>query len=137
MLRNDTKVKLLKQVPLFAGCTRAELAEIASLADELTLPSSRELMREGTSGREFVILVDGEADVLRGGRLVAGLGPGDFVGEIALVTGGKRTATVRTRGPAHVLLLTSSAFRRLLREVPSIQTRVLMALAARIPPEYE
>ncbi len=137
MLRNDTKIKLLKRVPLFADCSRTELAEIASLADELNLPSSRELMREGTRGREFVILVEGEADVLRDGRLVAGLGPGDFVGEIALVTGGPRTATVRTRGPAHVLLLTSSGFRTLMRDVPSIQTRVLMALAARIPPEYD
>jgi CRP-like cAMP-binding protein len=75
--------------------------------------------------------------VVRNGRLVAGLGPGDFVGEIALVTGRPRTATVRTRGPARVLVLTASAFRTLMRDVPSIQSKVLTALALRIPPEYD
>jgi len=136
MLRKNAKIELLKRVPLFAGCSKRELGEIASLADEVDLPSARDLTREGASGREFVILVEGEADVLRNGRLVAGLGPGDFVGEIALVTGGPRTATVRTRGPARVLLLTASGFRTLMRDVPSIQAKVLMALAARVPPEY-
>ncbi|HLX32660.1 MAG TPA: cyclic nucleotide-binding domain-containing protein [Gaiellaceae bacterium] len=136
-LRKDAKIELLKQVPLFAGCSKRELAEIASLADEFNLPGPREVMREGARGREFMIILEGEADVIRKGRLVAGLGPGDFVGEIALVTGEPRTATVRTRGPAHVLFLSTSGFRTLLRDVPSIQAKVLMTLAARIPPEYD
>jgi CRP-like cAMP-binding protein len=137
VLRKNAKIELLKRVPLFAGCSKRELGEIASVADELDLPTSRDLTREGESGREFVILVDGEADVLRKGRLVAGLGPGDFVGEVALVTGRPRNATVRTRGAARVLVLTASGFRTLMRDVPSIQTKVLMALAARIPPDYD
>jgi CRP-like cAMP-binding protein len=136
MLRKNAKIELLKRVPLFAGCSKRELAEIASLADELDLPSPRELTRERTSGREFVILVEGEAAVVRKGRVVNTLGPGDFVGEIALVTGAPRTATVRTRGPARVLVVGASAFRTLMRDVPSIQAKVLAALAARIPPEY-
>jgi CRP-like cAMP-binding protein len=63
------------------------------------------------------------------------LGPGDFVGEIALVTGQPRTATVKTRGPSRILVLTASAFRTLMRDVPSLQDKVLSALAARIPDE--
>jgi CRP/FNR family transcriptional regulator, cyclic AMP receptor protein len=137
MLRKNAKIELLKRVPLFSGCSKRELGEIASVADELDLPTARDLTREGESGKEFVVLVDGEADVLRKGRLVAGLGPGDFVGEVALVTGRPRNATVRTRGAARVLVLTASGFRTLMRDVPSIQTKVLMALAARIPPDYD
>ena len=137
MLRKDAKIELLKRVPLFAECSKKELSEIAALADELDLPAARDLTREGESGKEFVILVEGEADVLRDGVLIAGLGPGDFVGEIALVTGAPRTATVKTRGAARVLVMSAQAFRRLMRDVPSIQLRVLMAVAARIPREYE
>jgi CRP/FNR family transcriptional regulator, cyclic AMP receptor protein len=137
MLRKNAKIELLKRVPLFAACSKRELAEIAVLTDELDLPSARELTREGASGREFVILVEGEADVTRNGRLVAGLGPGDFVGEIALVTGGPRTATVKTRGPARVLVLGASGFRTLMRDVPSLQAKVLMAVAMRVPPDYD
>ncbi len=137
MLRKDAKIELLKRVPLFAGCTKRELAEIASIADELALPTARDLTREGSSGWEFIVLVEGEADVARKGRTVNELGPGDFVGEIALVTGEPRTATVRTRGPARVLVLTAAGFRRLMRDVPSIQGKVLAALAARLSPDYE
>jgi CRP-like cAMP-binding protein len=137
VLRKNAKIELLKRVPLFAGCSKRELGEIASVADELDLPNARDLTKEGSTGREFVVLVEGEADVLRKGRLVAGLGPGDFVGEIALVTGQPRTATVRTRGPARVLVLTTSGFRTLMRDVPSIQAKVLTALAQRITPDYD
>jgi CRP-like cAMP-binding protein len=135
MLRKNAKIELLKRVPLFEGCSKRELGEIAMLADELDLPDARDLTREGGIGAEFIVLVEGDADVLRKGRLVAGLGPGDFVGEIALVTGRPRTATVKTRGPSRILVLTSSGFRTLMHDVPSIQAKVLTAVATRIPDE--
>ena len=137
MLRKNAKIELLKRVPLFAACSKRELAEIALLADELNLPAARDLTREGASGQEFLILVEGEADVLRKGRLVAGLGPGDFLGEIALVTGAPRTATVKTRGPSRILVLTASGFRTLMHDIPSIEDKVLAALRARIPDDDE
>ena len=133
LLHKDAKIELLKSVPLFSGCSKDELAQIASLADELDLPGERELTHEGSTGKEFVILVEGEADVMRDGNLIAGLGPGDFVGEIALVTGQPRTATVRTRGSSRVLVMSAQAFRTLMHDVPSIQAHVLMAVAARLP----
>jgi CRP/FNR family transcriptional regulator, cyclic AMP receptor protein len=135
MLRKNAKIELLKRVPLFARCSQRELGEIAMLADELDLPSARELTREGASGYEFIVLVEGQADVVRGVRKVNELGPGDFVGEIALVSGKPRTATVRTRGPARVLVVTASGFRQLMRDVPSIKDKVLAAVTARIPDE--
>jgi CRP/FNR family transcriptional regulator, cyclic AMP receptor protein len=137
MLRKNAKIELLKRVPLFERCSQRELGQIAMLADELDLPSARDLTREGAGGFEFIILVEGEADVVRGVRVVNELGPGDFIGEIALVSGKPRTATVRTRGPARVLVLTASAFRTLMHDVPSIKDKVLAAVTARIPDEYE
>jgi CRP-like cAMP-binding protein len=137
MLRKDVKIELLKRVPLFERCSKRELAQIALLTDELSLPDGRDLTRQGESGREFVVLVEGAADVVRNGRVVNELGPGDFVGEIALVRGEPRTATVRTRGPSRLLVLSASGFRSLMHEVPSIQDKVLAALAARIVDNYE
>jgi CRP-like cAMP-binding protein len=137
MLRKNAKIELLKRVPLFERCSQRELAQIAALADELDLPAPRDLTREGSSGWEFIVLVQGAADVLRGGRVVNELGPGDFIGEIALVTGQPRTATVKTRGPSRILVLTASGFRSLMHDVPSIQDKVLTALRARIPDEDE
>ncbi|HEY3463381.1 MAG TPA: cyclic nucleotide-binding domain-containing protein [Gaiellaceae bacterium] len=132
MLRKNAKIELLKRVPLFSACSKRELGEIAMLADELDLPKARNLTKEGTAGWEFIVLIEGEADVVRKGRVVNELGPGDFVGEIALVSGKPRTATVRTRGPARILVVTASGFRVLMHDVPSIQAKVLAALAARI-----
>jgi CRP-like cAMP-binding protein len=135
MLRKNAKIELLKRVPLFERCSRRELGQIAMLADELDLPIARDLTREGAGGFEFIILVEGEADVVRGVRVVNELGPGDFVGEIALVSGKPRTATVKTRGPARVLVITASGFRTLMHDVPSIKDKVLAAVTARIPDE--
>jgi CRP-like cAMP-binding protein len=133
LLHKNAKIEMLKKVPLFADLSKRELAQVAALADELDLPGERELTHEGAAGREFVILVDGAGSITRDGKLIAGLAPGDFVGEIALVTGQPRTATVTTRGPSRVLVISAQAFRKLMRDVPSIQTRVLMAVAARLP----
>jgi len=135
MLRKNAKIELLKRVPLFERCSQRELGQIAALADELDLPSARSLTREGAGGFEFIVLVEGEAEVIRNERVVNELGPGDFIGEIALVTGRPRTATVKTRGPSRVLVLTASAFRVLMHDVPSIQDKVLAAITARIPDE--
>lgn len=135
MLRKNAKIELLKRVPLFEHCSQRELSQIAALADELDLPTARSLTSEGAGGFEFIILVQGEADVVSKGRVVNELGPGDFIGEIALVSGRPRTATVKTRGPSRILVLTASAFRTLMHDVPAIQDKVLAAITARIPDE--
>ena len=137
MLRKNAKIELLKRVPLFERCSKRELEQIAAVADELDLPDARDLTSQGTGGFEFMILVEGEADVIRGVRKVNELGPGDFIGEIALVTGEPRTATVKTRGPSRILVITASGFRTLMNDVPAIKDKVLAALTARIPDEYE
>src|SRR6266568_4492623 len=137
MLAKDTKVALIAAVPLFADCSRRELRELAETADEVVVPAGYTLTKEGASGREFVIIVEGAADVIRRGRKINELGSGDFLGEIALVSRGPRTATVRTTQPTHALVITAPSFRRLLRKTPSMQWKVLEALAERIPPEFD
>ena len=132
MLHRNAKIELLKRVPLFERCSRRELQEIASIADELTLPEGRRLASEGAAGHEFMVVVDGAAEVRRRGRRVNLLGAGDFLGEIALITGRKRTASVTTLEPTRLLVLTGRDFKRLLRDVPSIQPKVMQALAERL-----
>jgi len=131
-LRKNAKVDLLKRVPLFSQCTRKELAAVAAVADEIDLREGRELTRQGAPGREFFVLIEGEADVRRNGRKVRTLSGGDFFGEIALVTKRPRTATVVARTPVRVLVVTDRSFRRMLEESPSMQTKVLQALAERL-----
>lgn len=132
LLHKNAKIELIRRVPLFSHCTKKELAAIAQQADELALPEGRKLVRQGERGREFVVIVDGTADVHRNGRRINQLGRGDFLGEIALLSGAPRTATVTTTSPVRILVLTDSAFKRVTAELPSVQTRLLAALSARL-----
>lgn len=133
--RRDGKIERLRSVPLFAGCTPDELAAIAQLVDELDVPAGRRLIREGGRGHEFLVLVEGEAEVRRGGNLVCRLGPGDFVGELSLLSGGPRTATVVTTTRAHLLVFTDRAFARVAERVPGVSLKLMRAVAARALPE--
>jgi CRP/FNR family transcriptional regulator, cyclic AMP receptor protein len=131
-LRKDAKLELLSQVPLFAGCSKRELGEIATLADELGFPAGTTLIEEGKHGREFFVLIEGEVDVrAKGGKVNTTLGEGAFFGEMALVSAKPRNATVTTMSPVRVLVVNEPAFRRLLRDSPQIQLKVLQTLADR------
>ena len=132
MLRRDAKIELLMRVPLFAGCSKKELGEIALVADEIDVGPGKVLTREGDSGREFFVLVEGAAEVRRKGRKVRTMDAGDFFGEIALLSNRPRTATVTTTVPGSVLVVTDRAFRELMKKMPSIQLKVLTALADRL-----
>ena len=133
-LGHNTKIDLIKRVPLFASASKPELEEIASIADEIDLPEGKAVIREGETGREFLVIVEGSADVNRGGRKIATLGPGDFAGEIALIAKMPRTATITTTSPVRALVITDRAFRQLLEHSPQIQIGVLSALAERLAP---
>jgi CRP-like cAMP-binding protein len=130
-LRKDAKLEPLRQVPLFAGCSKRELSEISSLADELSLPEGTTLITEGKQGHEFFLLLDGEVDVRMKGRKVKSLANGAWFGEMALVSSLPRNATVTALSPVRVLVVHEQAFRRLLRDSPEIQLKVLKTLADR------
>jgi len=135
VLRSNEKVELIKRVPLFAHCSKRELQEVAQLADEIDLREGKEMTRQGSRGREFFVLLEGTANVTKNGRRINTLGSGDFFGEIALVSDTPRTATVTATSPVRALVVTDRSFRRLLEDSPSIQSKVLTALAERLAPE--
>ena len=131
-LRKNSKVALLQSVPLFAGCSNADLQRIAAIADELDLAEGATLIREGERGREFIVVVDGTVRVSRKGRKLRDLGAGDFIGEIALVADVPRTATVTATSPVRLLVVTDRAFRDLLERTSSVSTKVLQSLGERL-----
>jgi CRP-like cAMP-binding protein len=93
------------------------------------------MTKQGSRGREFFVLLEGNADVKKNGRRINTLGPGDFFGEIALVSDTPRTATVIATSPVRALVITDRSFKRLMTDSPEIQERVLSALAARLAPD--
>lgn len=131
-LHKDTKKALIRSLPLFAGCTGEEIAEVAAIADEIDLPAGRVLTTENAVGREFVVLVSGYATVLHGDKPVATLEAGDFFGEIALLTGRRRTATVVATTQVRALVIEVHAFLRLLEDAPEIRVKVQRAMAERV-----
>ena len=129
----NQKVELIKEVPLFGGLSKSQLGSIAQLADEVSVPARKELIAEGDRGRQFFVLVEGTADVRRRGRKINRMNNGDFFGEIALVSDRPTTASVTATEPSRLLVITASGFRRLLRDSPDVQLKVLLALAERVP----
>ena len=132
-LRRDAKVKLISKVPLFAGLSKQQLGRVASIADEIDLPKGKVLMREGDRGREFFVLLKGEAEVRRKGRKLATRRAGEFFGEIALLSDLPRVATVTATTPVRALVIRDLEFRGLLSRTPQIAVKVLQAVAERIP----
>ena len=132
MFGKNAKIELLKGVPLFSECSKSELARIAQVADEIAFPAGRTLIEEGKPGREFFVIADGTVDVRRGGRKLPQRGDSNYFGEMALLTGKPRNATVTTASPVRALVITDRAFKGLLHDVPSLSPKLLASLAARL-----
>ena len=130
--RQDAKVAALKRSPLFEGLSRRQLVAIARLTDDLEEPAGTVLCEQGSRGREFFVITDGEAVVTRGGKRLATLGKGDFFGEIALLEPVKRTATVTAQTPLRFFIVSDRAFDAVLATDPAIERRVLRTLARRL-----
>ena len=126
---------MIRKVPLFSRLSKSELKDLAMLADEIDLRDGKEMTRQGAAGREFFVLLEGTADVRKNGRKINSRGPGDFFGEIALVSREPRTATVTATSPVRTLVITDRSFRRLLDESPQVKTKVMEAMATRLAPE--
>jgi CRP/FNR family transcriptional regulator, cyclic AMP receptor protein len=131
-LSKNEKIELLKRIPLFAECTKAELIEVAVNTDERQAAEGAALTEEGRRGRDFFILVEGAVTVRRGGRKLADLGPGDWFGEIAILTYQPRTATVTATSPVSLLVIRDRAFRQVVETTPRIALKVLRNVAARL-----
>lgn len=130
--RQDTKVDALGRAPLFEGLSRKQLAQIARLSDDLDVPAGTVLCREGSRGEEFFVIVDGTAEVSRGGKRIATVGAGEFFGEVALLESVTRTATVTAASPLRFFVISDRAFSSVLDTDPKIERKVLRAMARRV-----
>ena len=115
LFSQNVKVEALKQAPLFEGLSKKELRELASATDDLSVEAGTVLCREGRLGREFFVIVDGEAEVTKAGKRIATRGAGEFFGEVALTMHVPRTATVTAMTPCTVASCDASAFDELVR----------------------
>ncbi len=122
----------LLRIPLFAGCSTRDLDRLARATDEVTLSAGTTLTRQGDIGREAFVLLSGTAEVQRDGATVAELGPGAVIGELALLDGGPRTATVVATTDVEVIVLSRPAFNAVLDEIPTLAHQLLVTLAHRL-----
>jgi CRP-like cAMP-binding protein len=132
MFGKNAKIELLKRVPLFSECSKSDLATIAQVADEIGFPAGRTLIEEGKPGREFFVIADGTVEIRRGGRKLQLRGESNSFGEMALLTGKSRNASVTTTSPVRALVITDRAFKGLLRDVPSLSPKLLASLGERL-----
>ncbi|HEY8019032.1 MAG: cyclic nucleotide-binding domain-containing protein [Actinomycetota bacterium] len=125
-------VTRLAKVPLFSGCSQKDLQTIARVVKDIDHEDGTVIAREGEPGIGLFVIADGTAEVTIGGSKKASLGPGDFFGEIALLDGGPRTATVTATSDVKLLGLTEWVFRGLMQEHPTIAVKTLQAMAGRL-----
>lgn len=123
---------ILSRVPIFAGLNRRHLRRLAELADEVSFRERETFVKEGMLGGTFFVIVEGEAGVVHGGRTIATLRPGEFFGEISLLDGGPRTASVVARTPLVCVRVHKPAFDRLLAQEPTVAKAVLVEVAKRL-----
>jgi CRP-like cAMP-binding protein len=130
--RRSDKVDLLRKIPLFSRLSQRQLSAVAKHADEVQLRKGTVLAKQGAQGLEAIIIVDGRARVETDGRALAELGPGDVVGEMSVIDGKPRSATVVAETPMNLLLLHRRDFVSLLETVPGLQRKLLVTLCERV-----
>lgn len=137
-LRKGEKVDLLGRLPLLENCTKKELGEIASIMVEAERPEGTYLTREGQAGGLMFVIVEGTADVVSGDpasgdrKVIGHLKAGDVVGELSLIDGRQRSASVLATSPVHVLEIASDDFRKLVYHSPKFVKALLRSLSAKV-----
>jgi len=127
-----TNTEALRAIPLFSGMSDRSIEIIADIVREASFSAGASLVREGEPGETFMVIREGTATVDQGGRKLRDLGAGDFLGEIALVDGGPRTASVTAVEPVEALVIDRSGFSRLMNEFPVIRFDLVSALTQRL-----
>jgi len=128
----DAKQRLLGEISLFSACSKRDLSRIASLVDEIDVPAGRVLTRQGEPGRECFVVVEGKAKATMRGKRSVSFGPGSFFGEMSLLDGGPRSATVTAETDMHLLVLGTGNFANLLDDVPAVARKVMRGMAERL-----
>jgi CRP/FNR family transcriptional regulator, cyclic AMP receptor protein len=125
-------VDLLSHVPLFEGLPRRMLKQLAEKADAVTFNEGEAIVAEGDPGGTFYVLVEGEAKIVRRKRTIAKVTPGEFFGEISLLDGGPRTASVIAVTPVTAIRIFKRSFDKLVASDPSVASRMLAVVARRL-----
>jgi len=126
--RGLQKIDLLKKVPLFSNLSQRHLKEISKHADQVQVDTGKVLAQQGKPGWEFIFIVDGKARVEKGGKIIRQLAGGDFFGEVALIDGKPRTASVTAETDMTVLIVHKTSFDHLLDTIPGLQKKILISL---------
>ena len=132
MAKASKELEYLATVPLFSALSRTELRQVVQSAEELDVDAGYELVKEGRVGREFFLILSGQAVVRRGGRKVVTLGPGQWFGELALIDNEPRSATVVAATDMKLLVLGQAEFGGLLDSIPGIAAKLLNGMAHRL-----
>jgi CRP/FNR family transcriptional regulator, cyclic AMP receptor protein len=128
----DEKLDLLHRIPLFANLDKHKIERVGELTEEVDVPAGKVLIRQGDAGGDLMVLVSGQVAIERDGTRVTTLGPGDFFGEISLIDGRPRTATVTTETPSTLLVVSHREFHALMDQIPEVAAQILQALADRV-----
>lgn len=132
MASRDSHLDKLADVPLFSACSRKDLQKIAKASDEVDVKTGRVLVDQGKTGHEFFLILDGKATVRANNRKVAGLGPGDYFGELALLSREPRDASVTADTDMKLLILGQREFTGLLDSIPGLASKILAIMARRL-----
>ena len=127
----------ISNVPLFSGLSDREVRSLSQRARQIVLPAEKTIVAEGARGVEFFVLLSGAAKITRSGRTVGELGPGDSFGELALIAGASRQATVTTTEPCELMVVMRPDFFALLDEFPRMTRKMLTALATWVVDQQE
>ena len=122
----------LAEIPFFDGWTKDELGHVDRVAEWVSYDPLETLIKQGSTGYEFLVILEGEVDVIIDGQVIASLGAGDHVGEMALLDGKPRNASVVAKTPVRALLVASREFRALVDQVPSLDRKLLVSLTRRL-----
>jgi CRP/FNR family transcriptional regulator, cyclic AMP receptor protein len=132
MVRDREREAVMAEVDLFRGLPRARLKRLATAAREVSHQPGRELATEGKGALAFHYILDGSATVSRDGRELRTLGPGDYFGEISMIDGQPRSATVVAKEPMRVLAIPHQDFEQVIDEDPGFARHLLKTLCARL-----
>jgi CRP-like cAMP-binding protein len=125
-------VDALAKVPIFSGLTKRQLRRILKATEEYTYPYGTTIVAEGALNEQLYVILEGNVKVRRGGRTIARMGPGEFFGEIAVIDGLPRTASVISDGPVRCLVLLRKEFFQVIKAAPQVAWKVLRTLATRL-----
>jgi CRP-like cAMP-binding protein len=128
----DTKADHLSRVRMFSSLNKKELGLVSRVAELQSVDAGAEIVKQGERGHEFYLIVEGKASVRRNGRKVATLGPGDYFGEMAILDGGPRSASVVSDQPTELVVLSQREFMSVLDTVPSVSHKLLVSMAGRL-----